>query len=421
MVKHLIGLAVFGVLVGTAVIPAVPPAAGQAATDQATVVRASNQLALDLYGAVRTKGGNLFFSPYSISTALAMTYAGAKGDTAKEMAQTLRFPLDQNKLHPAVADLMHQVQGAGKKRKAQLVVANALWGQQNYHFLPGFLQVTRDHYNAGLREVDFINATDSARRTINDWVEGQTQNKIKELLQPGIRILNPNTRLVLTNAIYFKAAWARPFPERNTRDETFFADGKSATVKMMHGGVRTKYARFGDLQVLELPYEANELSMLAFLPRKGGLAAFEKTLTPGNLAKWQAKLSDHQVDVKLPKFEVMSEFRLDDALKALGMKRAFDGRADFSGMTSQERLFLGAVVHKAFLDVNEQGTEAAAATAAVVKARSVGPSDVRFFRADHPFVFLIRDTRSGCVLFLGRLADPGAGPNTEHTPRPREG
>jgi serpin B len=372
------------------------------APDTAAVVRGDTQFALDLYDQIHDAKGNLFFSPYSISTALAMTYAGAKGDTAAEMARTLHFTLDPQRLHPAIAGLLRQVVEAGKDRKARLYVANALWGQQGYHFQPDFLKLTRDNYHAGLREVDFIHDADAARQKINAWVEGQTNQKIKDLLQPGI--LSADARLVLTNAIYFKAAWMRPFPEKATKDADFVADGKTAKVKMMHTGLRTNYAQFGDLQILDLPYEDNELSMLVFLPKKGGLAEFEKTLTRANLAKWQAKLSDHMVDVKLPKFKVTSEFRLDDALKALGMKLAFDKkRADFSGMTTRERLFISAVVHKAFVDVHEKGTEAAAATAVAMDRLSAPPPAT--FHADHPFVYLLRENRTGSILFMGRVSE----------------
>jgi serpin B len=385
----------------TPVLPSMQPR--QLPADVAAVVRGDNQFALDLYKQLRDEKGNLFFSPYSISTALAMTYAGAKGDTAKEMTDVLHFQLDPQKLHPAFAELMHEVQGAGKKRKAQLYVANALWGQKGFPFAPAFTKVTGDNYNAALRDVDFIGATESARQTINAWVEGQTKRKIKELLKPGI--LKGDTRLVLTNAIYFKAAWLRPFPEKKTKPEPFFsAGGKAGKVPMMHGDLRTRYAKLGDLQILELPYQDHELSMLVLLPAKGGLAEFEKTLTPADVEKWRAKLRDHLVDVKLPKFKVTSEFRLDEALKALGMPLAFDFRkADFSGMSTAGKLFIGAVVHKAFVDVNEKGTEAAAATAVGMELTSA-PQPATF-HADHPFVFLLRDNRTGSILFMGRVRE----------------
>jgi serpin B len=384
----------------TPMLPSVQPR--QLPADVAAVVRGNDQFALGLYRQLRDEKGNLFFSPYSISTALAMTYAGARGDTAREMADVLHFTLDPQKLHPAFAELLHAVQGGGKKRKAQLYVANALWGQKGYHFLPEFKKVTAENYNAALRDVDFKGDTESARKTINAWVEGQTNRKIQELLKPGI--LNADTRLVLTNAIYFKAAWLRPFSPKQTKDAEFFGDGKTSKVPTMHNTLRTGYAKFGDLHVLELPYQDEELSMLVFLPPRGGLAEFEKTLTPANVSKWRAKVSDHIVNVKLPKFKVTSEFRLDDALKALGMKRAFDRLgADFSGMTTQERLFISAVVHKAFVDVNEKGTEAAAATGSVMERLSAPPPAT--FHADHPFVFLLRENRTGSVLFLGRVRD----------------
>jgi serpin B len=377
-------------------------AAMQSPQDTKQVVTGNTQFAFDLYGKIRGQEGNLFLSPYSISTALAMTAAGARGDTAREMADTMHFTLDPQRLHPAFANLAHEVQGGGKSRKARLYAVNALWGQKGYQFLPEFLKLTQGAYGAGLREVDFKNATEASRLSINDWVEGQTKGKIKELLKPGI--LKDTTRLVLTNAIYFKAAWMRQFAEKATKNEEFLSAGdKKSQVPMMHGNVRTNYAKFGDLQVLDLPYEEFELSMLVLLPGKGNLAEFEKSLTPANLAKWQAKLSDHMVDVKLPKFKVTSEFRLDEALKALGMRLAFDkDRADFSGMTTRDRLFVGAVVHKAFVDVNEKGTEAAAATAVGMERTSAPPPAT--FHADHPFVFLIRDNRTGSVLFLGRVS-----------------
>jgi serpin B len=367
----------------------------------AAAVKGNTQFALDLYGQIRDAKGNLFFSPYSISTALAMTLAGARGETGAEMDKTLHLPLLRAGPHPTVAELMNLVQGSGKDRKAKLYTVNALWGQKGYQFLPEFLKLTQGPYGAGLREVDFKDATEASRLTINDWIEGQTKGKIKELLTPGI--LKDTTRLVLTNAIYFKAAWMRQFAEKATKLEPFFSAGdKQSQVPMMNHVLRTNYAKFGDLQVLDLPYEDLELSMLIFLPGKGNLAEFERDLTPANLAKWQAKLSDHMVNVKLPKFKVTSEFRLDDALKALGMRLAFDkDRADFSGMTTRDRLFVGAVVHKAFVDVNEKGTEAAAATGVAMERLSAPPPAT--FHADHPFVFLIRENRTGSVLFLGRV------------------
>jgi serpin B len=380
---------------------------GQVPDDTKQAVDGNTQFALDLYSRLRTKDGNLFFSPYSISTALAMTYAGARGETAREMADTLHFTLDPQRLHPAFARLMHDVQGGGQARKAQVYVANALWGQQGFRFQPEFLKLTQERYGAGLREVDFRGAAEASRLAINSWVEEQTKNKIKDLLQQGI--IKSNTRLVLTNAIHFKAAWQHSFPEHLTRDETFYAAGKQGKVRMMHGSLRMGYAANDVCQVVNIPYENGEMSMLVFLPKKrDGLAELEKALTVANLKTWLGALSNHAVDLKLPKFKVTSQFSLGQTLQAMGMKTPFDpDRADFSGMSSQDPLFISAVIHKAFVDVNEKGTEAAAATAVVIASPSAAPRPLprATFHADHPFVYVLRDNRTGSVLFVGRVSD----------------
>jgi serpin B len=333
-----------------------------------------------------------------------MTYAGARGETAAQMAGTLHFGLPPERLHPAFGGLVQQINGAGGKRKYQLRTANRLWGQKDYGFLPDFLKLTEANYGAGLKEVDFIKATEQARKMINAWVEKQTQDKIKELIQPGI--LNVDTRLVLTNAIYFKAAWMRPFAEKSTVKGDFHVSAdKKVTVPLMRGGVRTNYFKGDGFEALDLPYESHDLSMVIFLPGQGGLAEFEKRLTPANLQGWLGKLRDHRVDVTLPKFKVTAEFMLKDTLSRLGMPLAFDRRkADFSGMTTRERLFISHVIHKAFVDVNEKGTEAAASTAVVMERLSAPPPAT--FRADRPFVFFIRDNRTGSILFAGRVTDP---------------
>ncbi|HMF18030.1 MAG TPA: serpin family protein [Gemmataceae bacterium] len=373
--------------------------------DPAAVVEGNNGFAVDLYRQLDKKDGNLFFSPYSISNALAMTYAGARGNTAKEMASAMHFDLESARFHPAFAQLIRELQGPVKGRKYQLNIANRLWGQKDYGFLPDFLKISQDLYQAGLKEVDFIDDTDGARKAINAWVEEQTNKKIKELIKPGI--LSVDTRLVLSNAIYFKAAWLRPFSPKATKPGEFTTSaGKKVKVPMMHTGARTNYFNDGGVLGLELPYENHELSMIVLMPKKAdGLAELEKELTAIQLKKWLAKLSDHQVKVMLPKFKVTAEFHLNDVLKQLGIKDAFDRRkADFSGMTTRERLFISHVVHKAFVDVNEAGTEAAASTAVVMDRTSLPPPGV--FNADHPFLFLIRDAKTGSILFMGRVADP---------------
>ena len=326
------------------------------------LVQGNNQFALDLYAKLRTQDGNLFFSPYSISTALGMTYAGARGETAEQMATTLHFGKDQEKLHPAFSQLIKQINGDGKPRGYELYTANALWLQNDYHFLPEFLKLTKTNYGAELREVDFVKATEQARLTINGWVEKQTKDKIKELFKPGI--LDQTTRLVLTNAIYFKGNWASPFKKEITRDEPFLtAADKKVDVPMMQQIGTFNYLQSDNLQLLEMEFGGKELSMVVLLPKQvDGLADLEKNLTAEKLQAWFSKLHKANVLVFLPRFKTTSEFQLNGTLSDMGMKRAFDPAADFSGMTGSRDLHISAVVHKAFVDVNEEGTEAAAAT-----------------------------------------------------------
>jgi serpin B len=372
--------------------------------DVAALVKGDNAFAFNLYDQLRAKDGNVFFSPYSISTALAMTYAGARGDTADEMAKALHFTLSPDDLHRGEAALLAGLNGGGKQRGYQLNIANALWGQQGYGFKDDFLKLTQTHYGTGLRQVDFISNTEAARQTINAWVEKETKDKIKELLREGV--LKPTTRLVLTNAIYFKGDWASPFKKDQTRDEEFNTGTEKLKAPMMHQSARFKYLESDGVQALELPYAGKELSMVVLLPKKAdGLAEMEKTLSAEKVSGWLGKLREQEVVVALPKFKTTCEYSLREPLEALGMRKAFGPTADFSGMNGKkDDLFISAVVHKAFVDVNEQGTEAAAATGVVVGRKAV---QVRAeFRADHPFVFLIRDTRNDSVLFLGRVSNP---------------
>lgn len=396
-----------GVMATALLLPLSISAQGPAklAPNAASVVNGNNAFALDLYARLAAKDGNLFFSPYSISNALAMTYGGARGATAQQMAAAMHFDLEPARFHAIFGQLVQNL--AADKRKFQLRIANRLWGQKDYGFLPEFLQLTQKKYQAGLGEVDFIDDTEGARKTINAWIEEQTKQKIKDLFKPGV--LNPDTRLVLTNAIYFKAAWLTPFDPKATKDEDFLlAPGKKVSVPMMRSGHSLRFSDDGMVQTLELPYEHGEASMIVLLPKRvDGLPALEKSLTADNLKKWLGKLSTHQVQLTLPKFKFTAEFSLNEALKQLGMVDAFDHRkADFSGMSSRERLFIQHVVHKAYVDVNEAGTEAAAATGIAIGVTSL-PQPATF-RADHPFVFLIRDNRTGAILFAGRVVDPGS-------------
>jgi serine protease inhibitor len=372
-------------------------------SDTAAVVKGDNTFAFDLYHKLSTTDGNLFFSPYSISNALAMTYAGARGQTALDMAQTLRFPLDGQRLHFAFADLIQQIDRPGQKRSYQLSVANRLWGQKGYGFLPDFLKLSQDAYGAGLEEVDFEKSTEQARQTINSWVAKETQDRIKDLLPAGS--LDEYTRLVLTNALYFTAQWAEAFNEQVTKQDDFkLGGGKNAKVDMMHSGKIMNLFESDAFQLLELPYTGHDLSMLVLLPRKvDGLADLEKQASADNLNKWLGKMKRFHVTLSMPKFKYTSEFKLKDVLTALGMGIAFGKSADFSGMTTRERLFIDKVIHKAFVAVDEKGTEAAAATAVVPKPTSLQLAPQATFRADHPFLFLVRDNRTGSLLFMGRV------------------
>lgn len=342
--------------------------------------------------------GNIFFSPYSVSTALSMTASGARGDTAREMERVLGP-------RPAAE--------AAAGPDAALDVANALWAEKTFPFSPEYIELVRKEFAAGLENVDFKKDPDGARAKINAWVEKKTHEKIKNLLAPNT--VQALTRLVLVNAVYFKAKWRSPFTEQPSYDEPFFAaDGSKADVMTMHQMSHFDYFEAPDAQVLELPYKGDRLSMVVLLPKKNdGARALEKSLSPEKLDGWLRGLAPRKVFVALPKFRSEYSASLREALESLGMKEAFvapadvpqPGQADFSGMTGRRDLFVGAVVHKAFVAVDEEGTEAAAATAVAMLAGSA-PSQPTVFRADHPFVYLIRDRRTGTILFLGRLAKP---------------
>jgi serpin B len=381
------------------------------AMTERAVIAGSNRFGFDLYGKLRGRGGNLFLSPYSIATALAMTSTGARGETDRELAAVLHAPDDPPARHAAFRDLIARVngEGQGQRRLDTLISANALWLQQGDPFLHAFLDATRTYYGAQPFEVDFAGNTESARQRINAWVEAQTAGKIREIIQS--LDLDRDTALVLTNAIYFKGAWASPFVASHTRKDGEFtaAGGKKVTVPMMTQTETYRYHDGGSFQALELPYAGNQRSMLVLLPKAvDGLAALESSLTPEGLDAVVGKLGRQRVNLELPRFRLEESFQLADVLQSLGMERSFDpSRADFSGMTGRRDLAVSKVIHKAFVDVNEEGTEAAAATAVVMARTAVMlPGRTVTFRADHPFLFLIRDQATGAVLFLGRVNEP---------------
>jgi serpin B len=346
-----------------------------------------------------------------------MTYAGARGRTASQMAEVLNFRLAQPELHAAFSRLINGLNTLSQKGDCQLVVANALWGQKDYTFLERFLNIVEASYGAGLYKVDFKGAADDARREINRWVEEKTKEKIKDLIERGV--LNEGTRLVLTNAIYFKGKWASEFEKEDTRDEPFsLIRGEKVKVPMMHKKSEFYYMENDTLQALEMPYKGKvpqdvempykegELSMVVFLPKEtGGLRGLEERFTSENVKGWLSRLEKREVIVSFPKFKTTSEFSLSGFLMNMGMTDAF-GSADFSGIDGTRELNISAVVHKAFVDVNEEGTEAAAATGVAFGITSAPISQPPRFTADHPFIFIIRDRCSGSILFCGRIMDP---------------
>jgi serpin B len=390
------------ILGGSVALGGVVPAALQ------TQREGNTAFACELYGKLKGAGsGNLFFSPYSISTAFAMTSAGACGETDTQMVKALHFDPDPAKRHTAFAAMEANLNAVQKKGRVKLSVANSLWPQKNFALLESFLSLVRENYGASVAPLDF-SAPEPARKTINTWVEDKTNQKIKDLIPIGA--LDTATRLVLVNAIYFKGNWTSPFQADATKDAPFrLPSGQTVQAPLMFQKKHFGYGETDDLQVLEMPYAGDDLSMLVLLPKKAdGLAALENNLTAANLAKWTQEMRSPDVMVYLPKFKMTCRFSLNDTLKAMGMSDAFDaGKADFSGMDGTRNLFISAAVHKAFVEVNEQGTEAAAATGIAMGLTSL-PAPPIEFRADHPFLFLIRERQTGSLLFLGRVTDPTA-------------
>jgi serpin B len=382
--------------------------------DQASLVEGNSAFAFELHQALRGKEGNLFYSPYSISLALAMTYAGARGETAKQMSDTLQFLLEQAKLHPAFNWLSAELAGRGQGAQGKdgegfrLNIVNAIWGQKDYEFLSDFLDILAENYGAGLRILDFMNEAEQSRLAINDWVSERTEGRIEDLIPPGA--INELTRLVLTNAIYFNAAWKYPFDEGLTANGPFYLlDGRQVIVPMMREMESFGYGKGEGYQAVELPYDGGELSMVILLPASGNFEAFEAGLQAQEVSDIISGLRPTQVALTMPKFEFDSEFGLKDTLADMGMPVAFSpDEADFSGMTGNSELFISDVIHKAFVAVDEAGTEAAAATAVIVGTTSMPTEPPVEVTVDRPFIFLIRDIETGSILFVGRVLNPGA-------------
>ncbi|MDD5590821.1 MAG: serpin family protein [Dehalococcoidales bacterium] len=386
------------------------PDASQA--ELAALVNGNSAFAFDLYQELSGGDDNLFYSPYSISLALAMTYAGARSETAQQMSDALRFSLLQDRLHPAFNSLDIELaqRGEGSQGKDgdgfRLNIVNAIWGQNDYQFLDRFLDLLAENYGAGLRILDFAGAPEESRTIINDWISDQTEGRIEDLIPQGL--INALTRLVLTNAIYFNAAWQYPFAEEATGDGTFYLlEGNEITVPMMRQTESLGYAEGDGYQAIELPYDGHELSMVILLPARDNFESFEASLDALQADAILGSLEQREINLTMPRFEFESDFSLKKTLTALGMPVAFSADADFSGMTGKRDLFIADVVHKAFVSVDEAGTEAAAATAVVMQLTAAPDMPINV-NINHPFVFLIRDIETGAILFIGRVINPGA-------------
>ncbi|WP_435361367.1 serpin family protein [Haloarchaeobius sp. DFWS5] len=382
-------------------------------------VRANTQFALDVHHnrVAAAAGENLFVSPLSISLAMAMVWAGSKGETETQIAETLHYAGEQADLHATFnrLDLALELPEGADDEAFRLDIVNAIWGQESYPFSDNYLDTLAVNYGAGLRTLDFAGEPEPSRATINDWVEDQTEDKIVDLLPEGA--ITDLTRLVATNAVYFKAAWSLPFAEGATGDATFTAlDGTESTVPMMRHDEEFPYAEVDGVQVLELPYEGDAASMVVVLPAEGEFESVEESLDADGLHGLFDALEPREGTVRLPKFTFGSKVALNDTLKALGMPDAFDHKlADFSGMVepgTEERLAITDVVHQSFVAVDEKGTEATAATGVVVGDESA-PMDPFTFEANRPFLFAIRHRETDSVVFLGRLVDAGAAQDTQ--------
>jgi serpin B len=367
-------------------------------------VHGNAEFAMALYHQLRTMKGNLFFSPYSISTALGMTYAGARGNTEAQMAQAVHFLLNQEQLHAAFALLDAKLNDMGSKGYFQLKVANSLWPQKGYIIQKDFLALVQQFYGVLITSVNYGDP-ETARCIINAWVMEKTEGKIEELIPPGM--LDVWTRLTLVNAIYFKGSWAHQFDQNLTRESPFWiTPEEQVQVIMMTQKRAFRYGGVDGLQILELPYTGGTASMFVLLPDEpGGLEDLERLLSVENLSRWTSALDEVEVEVFIPRFEIIFPLRLDETLQSMGMTDAFYSRADFSGISDVEKFFIGSVLHEAFVVVDEEGTEAAAATATVMRSFGL-PGELPVFLANHPFVFLVRENSTGCILFIGRVVNP---------------
>jgi serpin B len=370
-----------------------------------STVEGNTAFAVALYQRLKDQPGNVCFSPYSVSTALAMAYAGARGQTETEMAKALHFNLPPDDLHHGFAALAARLEEIDRRHAVTLATANSLWYEQTYRVAAGFQELVRTRYRAAVEPVDFRGAGAAASSRINAWVERKSQGKIKHVIGPAG--LGPEARLVLCNVVYFKGTWATRFETKATRPERFFLNDKETrTVPMMFQHSKFKTVDAAGLSLLALPYTGADLSMIILLPEAwDGLDELDRRVNPENLGRWMAMLDradSGELSVALPRFTTRTSFSLANDLAFLGMPRAFGKEADFSGLNPKRELYLSDVIHETFVEVNEEGTEAAAATS--VHGYMKGKS--REFDVNHPFIYLIRENRTGSILFVGRVVDP---------------
>ena len=372
--------------------------------------QSDNHFAVDLYSRLDSTTGNVFFSPYSLSSALSMTYDGARGETAQEMQAVLHLNANDISRRDEISAFIQEINATDKSYA--LSVANAIWAQKAYPFKDDYLNLVKTVYFGQARNLDFIADPESSRQTINEWVANQTNDRIHNLLPAGS--IKSDTRLVLTDAVYFKGKWEIPFNKMLTKPDSFWlTPEQSVQVDMMEvQGKSFGYTENDEDQVLKLDYQGNDLSMVIILSRARDIQGLEKSLTEPILTQWQGRMVRQAVNVFLPKFKFDSNYQLKSVLSDMGMRLAFDQHdADFSGMAvlkPDERLYIDQVYHKAWIDTDEQGTEAAAATGVGMFRATDMPMAFppKEFRADHPFIFLIQDNKTGHVLFMGRVADP---------------
>ena len=369
------------------------------------IVQANTAFAIDLYRKLADQGANVFFSPYSIMNCLAMAHAGAKSKTEKELAKVLHLSSKGPLLHQSFNDLYSRLKEIQSKKSIILKMANALWVQSEYKFKQDFAKLCRDSYLSGLFRVNYEKDPERCRLKINKWIAKQTENKIRDILHPGF--IDDLTRLIITNAIYFRGNWLKQFATFDTKDDIFWqTPEKKLEIKMMFQEDDFGYKETAELQVLEMPYVGKDLSMIIILPREQeGLSQLEEQLSVETLREWIDNLRVGEVKVFLPRFKFTSRYSLKSVLSSLGMEEAFTNRADFSGMADEMKHWISEIVHQSFIKVYEEGTEAAAATF-VGLALGISIGEIPEFRADHPFFFIIRETSSGCIIFMGRVWEP---------------